>query len=81
MEGLTFTWDPNKAESNRSKHGISFEEAQTVFFDEKARLIYDPDHARSEDRFLLLGLRDCLNLRFWAARAISPCLPPRFLGP
>jgi hypothetical protein len=38
-----------------AKHGVSFEEAQTVFLDESARLIDDPDHSENEDRFLLLG--------------------------
>ena len=37
------------------KHGVSFEEAQSVFWDETARLIDDPDHSEDEDRFLLLG--------------------------
>ncbi len=56
MEWLTFTWDPAKAETNKNKHGVTFEEAQSVFYDENARLIYDPDHAETEDRFILLGL-------------------------
>ncbi|MGA3043777.1 MAG: BrnT family toxin [Bryobacteraceae bacterium] len=50
-----FAWDRRKARSNLVKHGISFEEAQTVFFDENARLIDDPHHSEDEDRFLLLG--------------------------
>ena len=62
MEGLTFDWDPDKAQHNKSKHGVSFEEAETVFFDENARLIYDPDHSESEDRFLLLGLSASMRL-------------------
>ncbi len=53
---LCFEWDPRKASSNKSKHGISFEEASTVFADELAVLIADPDHSASEDRFVLLGL-------------------------
>ena len=53
---LTFDWDKEKSTSNRAKHGISFEEAQTVFLDEKALLIHDPDHSAGEDRFILLGL-------------------------
>jgi len=59
MNPLRFTWDKSKA--NQKKHGISFEEAQTVFFDENAIEFFDPDHSESEDRFLLLGL--CSNLR------------------
>jgi uncharacterized protein len=44
-----------KARTNLVKHGVSFEEAQSVFLDESARLIDDPDHSGDEDRFLLLG--------------------------
>jgi uncharacterized DUF497 family protein len=44
-----------KARSNLANHGVSFEEAQSVFLDESARLIDDPDHSGEEDRFLLLG--------------------------
>jgi uncharacterized protein len=52
---IGFAWDPRKARSNLAKHGVSFEEAQTVFLDENARLIDDPDHSDDEERFLLLG--------------------------
>lgn len=55
MDGLRFAWDPGKAASNQRKHGVTFEEAQTVFFDEFARLIPDPEHSEQEDRFILLG--------------------------
>ena len=55
-------WDPKKAASNRRKHGVSFEEAQTVFQDVDALRIYDPDHSEDEDRFLLLGLSSRLRL-------------------
>ena len=61
MGGLRFGWDPDKAAQNRRKHGVSFEEAETVFYDECAILIDDPDHSSGEDRFLLLGLS--VNLR------------------
>ena len=53
---IEFTWDPDKAHSNERKHGIAFEEAVTVFVDEKAILIPDPDHSSREDRFLILGM-------------------------
>jgi uncharacterized DUF497 family protein len=53
---IEFAWDRSKARSNLVKHGISFEEAQTVFLDENARLIDDPDNSEDEDRFLMLGL-------------------------
>jgi uncharacterized protein len=52
---IEFAWDRRKARSNLVKHGISFEEAQTVFLDESARLIDDPDHSTDEERFVLLG--------------------------
>ncbi len=56
MKNILFSWDDNKALKNLTKHNISFEEAKTVFGDENARLIYDPDHSEDEERFLLLGL-------------------------
>jgi uncharacterized protein len=55
MDTLDFVWDEAKNTINKKKHGISFEEARTVFYDENALLISDPDHSDSEDRFLLLG--------------------------
>ena len=56
MENINFSWDNKKAQSNEIKHKITFEEAKTVFDDENARLIYDPDHSIDEDRFIMLGL-------------------------
>ena len=56
MADLEFTWDEAKARTNTSKHGVSFDEAQTAFFDERARVIDDPDHSDDEDRFILLGM-------------------------
>jgi hypothetical protein len=58
---LRFEWDDRKDAENRRKHGISFGEAQTVFFDERALLIADPDHSTGEDRFILLGLSSALR--------------------
>ena len=55
MNYLTFEWDSNKAASNLEKHGVSFEEAKTIFSDDYARLIADPDHSDDEDRFIILG--------------------------
>ena len=52
---MRFDWDRRKAALNERKHGISFEEAQTAFFDEEALIIADPDHAGDEQRFILLG--------------------------
>ena len=62
MNEMRFAWDEAKAEENRRKHGISFEEASTVFADENARLKHDPDHSEEEDRFLLLGFSAKLRL-------------------
>ncbi|RXJ69177.1 hypothetical protein CRV08_03995 [Halarcobacter ebronensis] len=56
MENIQFSWDEKKAKANLEKHKISFDEAKTVFDDDNARLIYDPDHSEDEDRFILLGL-------------------------
>jgi uncharacterized protein len=58
MDELTFEWDPLKAEANQRKHGISFEEAESAFYDDQARLIPDPDHSIGEERFLLLGVSE-----------------------
>lgn len=52
---LQFEWDPGKNEINKKKHRVSFEEAQTVFYDYNALLIPDPEHSDSEERFVLLG--------------------------
>ena len=56
MERLIFEWDDRKEKANRKKHGVSFEEARTAFYDEDALVFFDPDHAEDEDRFILLGL-------------------------
>ena len=56
MDELRFSWDPRKAKSNLRKHRVSFEEAETVFLDEHALLIDDPEASGKEDRFVLLGL-------------------------
>ena len=55
MGNIEFARDRRKARSNLAKHGVSFEEAQTVFLDESARLIDAPDHSGDEERFVLLG--------------------------
>ncbi len=57
-----FSWDRQKDLSNRVKHGISSDEASSVFLDEQARLIADPDHSANEDRFVLLGLSYAMRL-------------------
>jgi len=62
MSSIRFAWDDVKADENRRKHGVSFEEASTVFSDENGRLKHDPDHSQKEDRFLLLGFSAKLRL-------------------
>ena len=52
---LLFEWDPNKAKENIETHGISFDEASTVFGDTLSLAIYDPLHSEEEDRFILIG--------------------------
>ena len=56
MGDILFEWDERKNRENKRKHGVSFEEAQTVFLDENAIRYYDPDHSRDEDRFIMLGM-------------------------
>jgi hypothetical protein len=55
MNELSFEWDPRKAASNAAKHGVTFEEAKTVFYDEDALVIPDPDHSMDEERFIIIG--------------------------
>ena len=62
MSSIKFEWDPKKASANEKKHGITFDEARTVFFDENAKLIDDPDHSDDEERFVLLGLSSTLKV-------------------
>lgn len=62
MKQLEFSWDTEKDKANQKKHGVSFQEAQTVFYDENARLIDDPDHSEDEERFILLGTSSKLRI-------------------
>ena len=62
MNDIRFDWDKEKSKLNHRKHGISFEEAQTVFYDEHALEFFDPDHSDREDRFIMLGLSFKLRL-------------------
>jgi uncharacterized DUF497 family protein len=54
--GIQYEWDPDKAQSNSKKHGVSFTEAATVFADALSMTYYDPDHSEEEDRFITVGL-------------------------
>ena len=55
---IKFEWDIAKANSNKKKHGVSFEEAQSVFYDEFAVQFFDEESSELEDRFLMLGFSD-----------------------
>ena len=61
MSYLQFDWDENKAESNIKKHGVTFHEATSVFYDEYSRLIPDPDSSYGEERFIIMGQSDKYN--------------------
>jgi uncharacterized protein len=67
---LRFEWDEKKNRSNRRKHGVWFEEAQSAFHDPNSRLFDDPEHSEDEDRFILIGmgLREDLWSSFTAIR-------------
>jgi len=62
VQDLQFEWDERKNIRNRRRHGVSFEEAETVFLDDQALLLDDPDHSSREDRFLLLGLSAAVRM-------------------
>jgi uncharacterized DUF497 family protein len=55
MSELFFEWDAKKASSNAAKHGVTFEEAKSVFYDADALIINDPDHSANEERFVMMG--------------------------
>jgi uncharacterized protein len=62
MNHITFEWDLAKNETNLQKHGVSFEEAKSVFYDDFARVIHDPDHSPDEDRFIIMGMSKRANI-------------------
>ena len=59
---MKFEWNTEKAEINFKKHGVSFEEASSVFYDDNALMRDDPDHSEEEDRFIILGLSEAANI-------------------
>lgn len=59
---IKFEWNTEKAEINIKKHGVSFEEASSVFYDDNALMRDDPDHSEEEDRFIILGLSEAANI-------------------
>ena len=63
VDPIRFEWDPAKAAANLRKHGVSFAEAETAFYDDYARVLPDPEHSTDEeDRFLLLGVSSALRV-------------------
>lgn len=62
MDSIKFDWEALKAITNIKKRGVTFEEARSVFYDERARLIDDPDHCENEARFVLLGFSGSLRI-------------------
>ena len=61
MNKIKFEWDSKKEKANTKKHGVTFEEARTTFYDEHALQFFDPEHSEDEDRFILLGTSFKLN--------------------
>jgi len=59
---MRFEWKEANSKANQDKHGVSFDEARSVFFDELARLIDDPEHSTKEDRFIILGISSRLRV-------------------
>ncbi len=59
---ISFSWDERKNEVNQKKHGVPFDEAKTVFYDENAIRYFDPDHSDDEDRFLMVGMSQRLRI-------------------
>ncbi|MDZ4859953.1 MAG: BrnT family toxin [Candidatus Hydrogenedentes bacterium] len=66
MPDVQVEWDEPKNRANQRKHGVTFDEAQTVFLDENAIRYFDPDHSEDEDRFLMLGMS-------WKLRVLIVC--------
>jgi hypothetical protein len=61
MSEILFEWDERKNKENQRKHGVSFEEAQTVFLDNRALIYFDSEHSKEEDRFIIVG--NCIRFR------------------
>ena len=59
---IKFEWEPSKDRANQRKHGVSFEEAKSVFYDEFAVQFFDETHSTSEERFLMLGMSNRANM-------------------
>lgn len=61
---MDFSWNSKKAKENLKKHKVSFEEAKTVFYNSSAKITYDPDHSKDEDRYILIGYSQSSLLLF-----------------
>jgi len=59
---MNFIWDENKNQLNIKEHKVSFQEAETVFYDPNAKIIHDPDHSIEEDRFIIIGISKLMKL-------------------
>ena len=59
---MNIIWDEKKNQKNIKEHKVSFQEAETVFYDPNAKIIHDPDHSVEEDRFIILGISKLLKL-------------------
>lgn len=75
MPELRFDWDERKAAANLRKHGVSFEEARTVFMDDFALVIPDEEHSEEDDRFIILGLSGVLRMLVVVHAYNDPILP------
>jgi uncharacterized DUF497 family protein len=62
MKSISFVWDSRKHQSNIRKHGVSFDEAKSVFYDEMAVLFFDEDHSDSEERYIMPGTSEKLRI-------------------
>ena len=62
MTEIEFEWDPAKDRANHAKHGVSFAEASSAFYDEEGLLMDDPDHSEDENHFILMGISSTLRL-------------------
>jgi hypothetical protein len=82
MSEIEFEWDPRKDRANQAKHGVSFSEAATAFYDENGYLLDDPDHSAEEDHFVLPWAQRKAPLARCGPLLQGPgCDDPHHLGP
>jgi len=80
MSELFFEWDAKKASSNAAKHGVTFEEAKSVFYDADALIITDPDHSAIEERFVMMGQSARTGVLVVAHLPLWRFLDPNYFG-